>query len=364
MANQHFVPQFYFKQFTKGRPQIHLLLKSSDRIVLHAPIKGQCARNGFYGPKELETAISKIEQDHAASVRRGIASAWSTSIPLDESVVGGLMHAVVFQRARTQLEVEKITPSRVSLVTTCFREYVAHQPNTERRKEMLEALDSGQVEITATPQSTVLLSMQTALEAFPLVTDLDVHLLRNNTDFPFVFSDSPVAFYNSYLRNVTTRGVLGYQTPGIQIFWPLDSRTMLMLSDDEQYEGPYKDRIRFDVAERSDVSQLNALQVHHSHNAIYFADKKHAEYVRQLWNAHKPTVSQPISIFRKMDDALIDGKPCDGTLFHTFEPQLNHRLHLSFVQCEPIKAQDYRFRRRNPELVQEVKKELDLEYPA
>lgn len=52
---------------------------------------------------------------------------------------------------------------------------------------------------------------------------------------PFIFGDAPVVFYNSYYRNVTARGVLGLQSPGLQIFFPLDSTTLLLLMDDKVY---------------------------------------------------------------------------------------------------------------------------------
>ena len=48
-VNQHFVPQFYFKNFSGGDPKIHLLLKRTDRIIFNAAIKGQCAENPWYG---------------------------------------------------------------------------------------------------------------------------------------------------------------------------------------------------------------------------------------------------------------------------------------------------------------------------
>ena len=48
-ANQHYVPQFYFKLFNSGKRQISVLLTKDGRIVLYAPIKGQCAQWPFTG---------------------------------------------------------------------------------------------------------------------------------------------------------------------------------------------------------------------------------------------------------------------------------------------------------------------------
>src|SRR4029077_14123209 len=99
--------------------------------------------------------------------------------------------------------------------------------------------------------------------------------------------------YNTLYRNVTDRGVLGYQTPGLQIFLPVDSRTLIMLLDAEAYAGRYRDSLTVDVDSRCDVSQMNALQLHHSHRAIDFADARDSDYVLELWDAHARSLVEP-----------------------------------------------------------------------
>jgi hypothetical protein len=318
-VNQHFVPQFYFKLFTSGDRRIHLLHKKSERILLNASIKGQCARHRFYGPAEIEALFSPLESQHSAVLRHIRDLAWSPSPPpLESEHLARLWEALVFQRARTVLEGEKTTPA-----------------NEEH-------------------QGAVALSITTALESVLLISDLDVHVLRNLTDLPFVFGDAPVVFCNTYYRNVTHRGVLGYQTPGLQIFYPIDSRTLLMLLDDEVYGGRCREPFIVDLDQRCDVSQLNALQLHHSLDAIYFADARDQEYVGELWNAHKQAVVQPKLQLRNRKGWFNQGNECDDDLYHWFEPHLNFRLALSFIECSPIQPAQYAFRRRSPTLFHEV----------
>lgn len=267
-----------------------------------------------------------------------------------------LMEAVLFQRSRTALEVEKQNPAMESLCLEMFKQYLVHAPDISDRDKIIEAIESGRVRITQNPQAAVLNSISIALESVPLISDLGIYLIRNQTDYPFLFSDAPVVLCNTYLRNVTTRGVVGIQTPGLQIFLPLDSRTTLMLIDEGVYSGHYKIRHALDIMERSDVSQLNAIQLQHSLNAIYFADRGSADYVNDLWRAHKPSIVPPRNVFRIMRNALIDGEPQDGPIYHAFEPQLNVSLSLSFIECTPIPEAEYRFLYRSPELVAEHKK--------
>jgi len=107
-------------------------------------------------------------------------------------------------------------------------------------------------------------------------------------------------------------GVLGFQTPSLQIFYPIDSRTMILLIDDQVYGGRYREPFLVDVHSRCDVSQLNALQLHHGLNAVYFADARHQEYVQELWNAHKSSITKPESLFQHLKGWLVDGEPVEN----------------------------------------------------
>jgi hypothetical protein len=217
-TNQHFVPKFYFKLFTGGSGLIHLLQKDDGRILVNKPIKGECAQPNFYGSAEIESQFSGLENQHSAVLKRMRDLAWSPSpVDLEPRDLRKLWEAVVFQRARTELEVKKVSPANEALILEMFKEHLKCAPDIEDRA-IIEHIERGNIRIAEDPQRTVLLSIASALQNALLISDLDFHLLRNQTDYPFLFGDSPVVFCNTYYRNVTQRGVLGFQTPGLQIF--------------------------------------------------------------------------------------------------------------------------------------------------
>jgi len=238
-----------------------------------------------------------------------------------------------------------------------FKEHLRHEEGMRNRERLLRDIERGTIRITEPPQFRLALSIISALQSVPLISDLDYHVLRNRTRYPFLFGDSPIILYNTYYQNVRHRGVLGIQTPGLQIFYPLDSHTLLMLIDNQLYGGRYRQPLAVDVSQPSDVSQLNALQLHHSLNAAYFADASAEPYVAELWQAQKPYVVQPNNRFITAK-GWADGKPIDEILCHIFEPQLNVKLDLSFVECTPIDPSKYTFRHRSPELIKEHEKRL------
>ncbi len=357
--NQHWVPQYYFRLFSGDTSHIQLLLKPHDRIVLNAPIRGQCARRKFYGPAAFEAALATIESSDAAAIRRAIAHAWDPSVLVHDEDHGILCRACAFQRARTSLEANKEAALFNSFTLYAFRHHLATAPGIEHRQEMLTAIDAGQCKVNHAHQQVVAQAIGQALRNAPLLQDLGVRVLRNQTDYPFLFGDAPVVFVNPHLRRIRSRGVLGLASPGLIVVWPLDSRTMLLLLDEGAYEGYAVEANTVDLINRSDVSQLNALQFHHSEDIVYFGSPAAHSYVEQLWNAHRSKIVPPRIEFRERRGWLVDGKPADGELMHIFEPQLNFDLALTILRPRFCPEEPYRLRRRNPEFFAAVQEGLN-----
>lgn len=355
-ANQHYVPQFYFRQFNGGTERICVLLLKNGRIVPTAPIKGQCARHMFYGTPEIEKQFSHLEGQHAAAFRALIMAATTGDVArFSNDHLPALLQAILFQRARTMLEVEKISPAMESMLLHVFKGYVRETQPPERLDEFLGPIERGEVQIIENPTVTVFRQIRVAFESSLLLVDMQPCIIRNHTDYPFLFSDSPVVFYNTYYRRIVDRGVLGLQTPGLQIFMPLTANLQLMLFDPAVYTGACRNAPFCDVSQRGDVSQLNALQLHHSRLALYFANPDDSEYVTELHWSHRHRLVKPEAAFRVRNDMCVRGEAPDEIL-HTFEPQLNHELSLSFVDCVPVSPRDFVFRHRTPEIVEEHKR--------
>lgn len=355
-ANQHYVPKYYFRQFNGGTERICLFLTNHGHIVKHAPIKGQCARHFFYGSAETERDLWALDAKHAATLRSLISAATSgDTSKFSPDDISWLLHGVLFQRARTRLEVEKQFPAIEAMLKNAFGVHLkATAPHLYQY--YVDAVKEGKARITEDESITVSRQIVTALDSVELLLDLQINVIRNHSDLPFIFTEAPVVFYNSHYRQITDRGVLGFQAPGLQIFLPLTPTLQLMLIDENAYTGSFQDGPFCDIFNRADVSQLNALQVHQGCSAMYFGDPSHAEYVEDLFRAHRPCIKKPVAEFRSLRNCLIDGKPADGEVFQTFEPQLNHHLKLSFVDCTPLPPEEFKFRYRTPEVVEAHKR--------
>jgi len=57
--------------------------------------------------------------------------------------------------------------------------------------------------------------------------------------------------------------------------------------DPTVYSGSCRNGPFCEIMNRADVSQLNALQLHHSREAVYFANPESADYVKDLYEVHR-----------------------------------------------------------------------------
>ena len=156
-ANQHYVPKFYFKFFNGGTQHICLLLTKTGRIVSAAPIDGQ-------SPATCSTAQLKLRDSshNSKDCMRGCFAPLSTRQRRTTDPSGrtntsrGLWQAIVFQRARTMLEVEKESPAISSLLLHMFTQYIMRTMPPEKVPGFLGPIERGEARITESPTSTVL----------------------------------------------------------------------------------------------------------------------------------------------------------------------------------------------------------------
>lgn len=333
--NQHFVPQYHFRLFTGGRRYVHVALRDGSLVAGFASIRGQCARHKLYGDGRVEEWLGVFEGRHSVtsrSVLEIVSERRSTPLSDDESQ--SLREAMLLQRARTPRYARVHATSYDQMVLDMYKDHLAGQAATARRDEIIRAIESGRARLRNTEATTLLLALEMASTCGPLISDLSVLLLRNDTTLPFIMGDSPSVFCNHYMRSVTDRGVTGLASAGLMAVLPLDSTTQVLLYDPAVYTPDYVTAsgcIR--VFERADVSMLNALQVHASEECVYFADANTEGYVAELLHAHGSLIQEPRGRFvvHKPGSLLIDGVPSTGEVAHIFEPQLPVTLDLSFL---------------------------------
>lgn len=366
--NHHFVPQFHFRLFTGGNRYIHLASRDGHRFVHFASVKGQCARHKFYGNESLEDWLGDLEGLHANAFRHARDFAWgSTTEPLSDGVDYRLREAVLLQRARTPRAARMRATSTDQMMLYSYRGYLAALPQTPERQAAINAIERGAATIADSQFASLIMLLSVATRAVTAISDLMLLILRNQTSYPFVLGDAPSVFSNHYMRQIRDSGVLGFFTPGLIAVLPIDARTQLLLYDAAVYTPEYSAVGCIDVLNQSDVSQLNALQIHASEENIYFPELAAEDYIRELLAAHASLLQDQSGHFvvHGNSEILINGVPNTGEVLHVFEPQLPITLNLSFFTTAPLPQNENPNRPRNPAIARGVERALGApEHPS
>lgn len=345
-SNHHYVPQFYFRYFSTDGKSICLVSRMTGVLVRQASIRGQASKANFYGDKEVEKALAAIEGGCSASLRKLIETGDPAALAPED--VDGILGWVALQRSRTMAARDTGQPMHDKMLQTYLEAAIGSDQDLdeEQRQEFLASLDS----IRANPAQAQLVEMNAAIESAGYLADLVPILLVNRTSRPFIFGDAPVVLYNGFYRNVRNRGVLGFDTPGLMVFFPLSPTLLLMLIDGNCYDVKRVRDNQLQVRELRDVAALNKLQIHSASSCVYFHDFQLAGYVSELCRQERATLAPHLaSVIEAPGIEIGTGNPM-GDIVHGFQTQLPYVLALSFLEHAVVGDDQYRFTRRSQRL--------------
>jgi hypothetical protein len=341
--NHHFVPQFYFRFFSGEENCINVFHRENGRAYTGAPIKGQACKKLFYGNDSIESALGIMEGAAAAALKSLIDL--QNPILADYEQIGIVLAWLALQRARTQAARDADQPAQDRILRLMLEVQINRDENLteEQVQELLNTLP----DISSNPAHGQAMRMKATLEMSGAMSDLTPIMLKNKTNRPFIFGDAPVIFYNSYYRRIVSCGVLGMDTPGLMVIFPLGPKITLLLFDSACYSVKGARDHQIQIRDLRDVAALNKLQIHAASTCVYFHDKEMERYVKHLWEEeekslrnHEGTVIEAPGYHAGTRDAV-------GDILHIFEPQLPYRLRLSFLKYQEADERDYRFSLRS-----------------
>lgn len=340
--NHHYVPQFYFRRFSKDGRSICALMRESGRFVPQASIKGQASKAWFYGKGQVEDALCEIEGHCSGAIRELAGQANPANLP-PEHIDLVLAH-LALQRSRTQAAREAAQPLHDKLMRLFAEMSIAN--STELGESEKETLLQELPNFGLDPVAPQALEMSVAMESAHAMADLRPLLLTNRTNRPFIFGDSPVIFYNAHLWNVRLRGVLGMSAPGLMVLMPLSSRCCLLLLDDLAYTVRGANSNRVPVRHLKDVEALNKLQLHAAAECVYFEDAEFRPYVEALWSDERHRLTKHAGMVVQAPGFDASTREPIGDIVHGFQPQLAYRAEFTFVSHAVLGDGDIRLLRR------------------
>ncbi|RJX48223.1 hypothetical protein C6380_25695 [Pseudomonas syringae pv. actinidiae] len=280
-ANQHYVPRLLLKRFT-GPDEINIGLMNalSGEIKPSVPYKPQCAKYYFYGKDLLiEKELGKIENE----VRKIIREISSISDPHIERFSRAHMLLTIFsvyQYVRTEKAlklVEEVIAKSFSIIKDQTKPQLmlklAEEANGAlSERELSEFCDSLSISIT-NPHFTL---FETANKIIRPSMQLEMKLLINNTNTPFLISDNPLIYMNDGNEDCFYRMLL-----------PLTPNLLIAFYDGKKYKIGSRKKNLHKVTNELDIFYLNVLQYLNCNKNIYFSPQTPVKHLISLNKSFK-----------------------------------------------------------------------------
>lgn len=327
VSNDHYVSQFYLRNFSPGSlianddevddRNIRLINLASRRFIPSASIKGQCKKAGFHNfSPGLETALGVLEGNAASAIRNVIQE---NRVPARDTFDHeALVVYAVFQRSRT----EKVGEQADKASDRMFK--LAYQSDPR-----LDGIDLSKYEFKS--EYPIELPLGIASDMVPFGMQLGLHVFINETDEEFISSDNPAVSHNQFCEGIEYRGVIGWNCAGIQILLPLSPRHILLLYDSQVYAlGGRRGRGTTRIVDVDDVKNLNAFQIVSARENVYFSGESMAK--KLLLQVEQLNTVRQCKRIITVETESVSNEEGERSLLHQFE------------RMAPLKFRVYGFR--------------------
>ncbi|MFW9996448.1 MAG: DUF4238 domain-containing protein [Candidatus Odinarchaeota archaeon] len=273
----HYVPRFYQKAFiTTGQTIFEFDLDNPSSGGTPRNVGKSAATQKLY-PDSLETALSKVENDQAPVIKR---INQEKKIPTGKSR-DKLLQFIALQHKRIEGNKENHR-RKIEVVTNSVFNGMTASPLIEAKMQSFKK---------QYPEKLFVYLINNTKEIhWRGLNDLEIARIENDTAKDFFFSDHPAVIKNIKL-NDPSHDSKGLTQQGCMIFLPTSPGIMVILYDRQHYWLKSK-KNHYTVTERSDIDNLNLLQLYNCHQYIHYGRQTDLNYIRSLHSPHQTKIEQ------------------------------------------------------------------------
>lgn len=251
---QHFVPKFYLRLFSTNRNSIGTYVFGGDKYVKNAPLDSVGGEKYLYGEDgQIEDWFSEFEGIWDNVLKKIIQT---NSLKIDKEDYVSLLFFIFLSDARSK---------NIADINNKFINELAILTNNVDPKNKKIKFSNKIVEYKVPNYYPI----ASAEDVVPIMLDLKLVLLINNTSSQFITSDSFVCKYNQFLLDKKHIVGYGYGATGFQCFVPISPVHCLMLYDPSIYELKKNDNV-FVINDSKEIYKLNKLFYYNSDKYLFF----------------------------------------------------------------------------------------------
>lgn len=256
VKNQHFVPQFYLRNFSTDKKSIGAYILKSGKFIKQASISDQASKDYFYSDDmKIEGALGLIEKNAAHSINKIIKSPQSV---LSSEDYGNILYFTVVQLGRTTLAAEDYLASEKALISKI-------NVQTEPFGKKYNAEDNPYA-----PKTPVLAPLGIFHSAYQngCFDNLAYRILINETPIPFITGDNPACLYNQLKERIQS---LNYSiaSVGFQLYIPLSPQIGIIFFDPKIYKVGNRKQSSIHVTNSKDILEFNKLLACNTANTVF-----------------------------------------------------------------------------------------------
>jgi hypothetical protein len=273
MANDHFVPRHYLRQFTfRGSELICTTRIDPYRFLGKKGIGGQCCEDDYYESNEGLNKLLWTSENDMAPVLVNVCK--REDFDTKEIVALKLLAITLYLRTRKAVERAKVFPKFMAkevIGSAVRRGELPPPPEGEVTEDLF---DFSHVAGTVMQAGAIPCWMESQT--------LAAKLLRAEAGAHFITSDNPVAILNQFCVGADKiRTYAGFSRSGFQLLLPMSPKLCLIVYDGHVYKVGGRRRRLVEIS-KADVEIVNSLQVQAAENCLYFHEPTSESSVQQL----------------------------------------------------------------------------------
>lgn len=324
----HFIPKFYLKLFSNERSgkTIGLYNLSSKKYVKNANLKNQAYENYFYGKDGIvEDSLGNLESRTSKTISSIINDNQIPKQSSEEYEI--LLVYTLFQATRTKSSANEIN----DLTNKTLKKILSYDDNLKKYVD----------EVDFMMNSPASFSLKSVIPAIEHTKDLTCKLVINNSECEFITSDNPAVKYNQFLEKKNHKGGrLGLVVKGLQIFFPISPKHLLVFYDSKVYKIGFKKKSFIELIDKNDVNSLNLLQTMNCEELVFFNENITEHYIKNLAEKRVKSAKNEKGIIDEYSKSRISEEKTSIVL-HYYKLDLGIKLNLSFIK-ETLASKTFR----------------------